>query len=142
MATSAISLHAEGVTDAFKQKGALRIWLQMVIRREGISIEELSFVLMSDEALLDYNQKYLHHDDLTDVITFDLSEESSTGIQGEILISYDRVKDNARTFAVSAQHELRRVMVHGLLHLCGHSDKTTAAKQAMRLLEDKYLALL
>ena len=68
--------------------------------------------------------------------------QTGTGISGDILISYDRVRENAKTYGVSAQQELRRVMVHGLLHLMGHSDKSVAKREAMRVVEDKYLARL
>ena len=89
-------------------------------------------------ALLAYNQRYLGHDEYTDVITFD--GQTGTGVSGDILMSYDRIKENAAELGIPAQHELRRVMVHGLLHLLGHGDKTKAKKAAMREQEDKYLA--
>ena len=126
------------VPDAFHQKVKLRAWLARVAVDHGTRIDEVNYVLMRDTDLLHYNRTFLKHDDLTDVITFPV--DSNNGLAGDILISYDRVKENARLFSVSAQQELRRVMVHGLLHLCGHGDKTTAKREAMRRLEDKYLA--
>lgn len=95
---------------------------------------------MTDKALLHYNRTFLQHDEFTDVITFPV--ESNNGVAGDILISYDRIRENAATFGVSAQQELRRVMVHGLLHLLGHKDKTKAQRAAMRELEDRCLAKL
>ncbi|MBS1568568.1 MAG: rRNA maturation RNase YbeY [Bacteroidetes bacterium] len=135
-----IAFKAIGVTDAFRDRERLRKWVRTVASDHGHSIGEVTFVLLSDKGLLPYNQRYLAHDEYTDVITFDL--QTGNGVSGDILISYDRVRDNAKTFGVSAQQELRRVMVHGLLHLMGHSDKSTAKRAAMRTVEDKYLALL
>lgn len=134
----AIGFVVQGVPDAFRDRTALRRWLLAVAQDHGTRIDQLSFVLMSDKALLQYNQRYLDHHDLTDVITFPV--ESNNGVAGDILISYDRVRENAGAFEVSAQQELRRVMVHGLLHLLGSSDKTKAQREAMRQAEDKYLA--
>ena len=137
---STIAFKAVDVPNAFRDREKLRRWLHAVARDHGHSINELAYVLMSDEALLDYNTRYLGHDDYTDVITFD--GQTGTGVSGDVLMSYDRIKENAATFGVSVQQELRRVMVHGLLHLLGHSDKTKAKKEAMRAVEDKYLARL
>jgi rRNA maturation RNase YbeY len=133
-----IAFKAEEVPNAFRDREQLRRWLQAVARDHGHSINELNYVLMSDDALLAYNQRYLGHDEYTDVITFD--GQTGTGVSGDILMSYDRIKENAAELGIPAQHELRRVMVHGLLHLLGHGDKTKAKKAAMREQEDKYLA--
>lgn len=135
-----IAFKAIDVTNAFRHRERLRKWIRAVASDHGHSIGEVTFVLLSDKGLLPYNKRYLGHDEYTDVITFDL--QTGTGISGDILISYDRVRENAILFGVSAQHELRRVMVHGLLHLMGHSDKSTAKRAAMRAQEDKYLALI
>ena len=133
----AIAFKAVDVPNAFRDRTALRKWLHAVARDHGHSIGELNYVLLTDKALLEYNRRYLDHDEFTDVITFD--GQTGTGVSGDVLMSYDRIKENATSFGVSAQNELRRVMVHGLLHLLGHADKSKAAKQAMRGLEDKYL---
>ncbi len=133
-----IAFKAEEVPNAFRDRVQLRRWLQAVARDHGHSINELNYVLMSDDALLAYNQRYLGHDEYTDVITFD--GQTGTGVSGDILMSYDRIKENATELRIPAQHELRRVMVHGLLHLLGHGDKNKAQKAAMREQEDKYLA--
>ena len=135
-----IAFKAVDVPNAFRDRALLRRWLQGVARDHGHSINELNYVLMTDAALLAYNRRYLGHDDYTDVITFD--GQTGTGVSGDILMSHERIKDNAASFGVPAQQELRRVMVHGLLHLLGHGDKTKAQKEAMRALEDKYLARL
>lgn len=135
-----ITFKAQGVTNAFRERERLRKWLQRVAVDHGHAINELTYVLLSDEALLEYNRRYLDHDEYTDVITFD--GQTGTGVSGDILISYDRIRENARSYGVTAQQELRRVMVHGLLHLLGHRDKTRPLREAMRQQEDKYLALL
>jgi len=132
-----IAFKAEEVPNAFRDREQLRRWLQGVASDQGHSINELNYVLMSDDALLAYNQRYLDHDEYTDVITFD--GQTGTGVSGDILMSYERIKENAAGLGIPAQHELRRVMVHGLLHLLGHDDKTKAKKAAMRAQEDKYL---
>ena len=98
---------------------------------------ELSLVFCSDDYLLEVNKKHLNHDYYTDIITFDYSEENK--ISGDLLISIDRVKENAKTFSVSFMHELNRVVIHGVLHLCGYKDKTEEEKKQMRNLENKYL---
>lgn len=132
-----IAFKAEGVPNAFRDRVRLRRWLMSVARDHGHSINELNYVLLTDDALLAYNRRYLNHDEYTDVITFD--GQNGVGVSGDVLMSYERIKENAMTYRVSAQHELRRVMVHGLLHLLGHSDKTNAKRMSMRTMEDKYL---
>lgn len=128
------------VPDAFRERTALRKWLNEVTRSHGHSINELNYVLMSDRALLEYNKRYLDHDEFTDVITFD--GQTGKGVSGDVLMSYHRIKENASTFGSTMRSELNRVMVHGLLHLLGHKDKTKEQKRIMRELEDRYLALL
>ena len=133
----AITFHVREVPDAFRERSRIRRWLNAAARAECRRIGRLEYVLMDDEALLQVNRIYLGHDDYTDVITFPYAEGND--IEGEVLISHDRVKENARTFGVPTSHELRRVMVHGLLHLCGYRDGTLAERNAMRALEDEYL---
>ncbi|MBP6311130.1 MAG: rRNA maturation RNase YbeY [Flavobacteriales bacterium] len=135
-----ITFKAVEVNSAYRDRDELRKWLCSVARYHGHSIGELTFVLMTDKALLEYNKRYLGHDEYTDVITFD--GQTGTGISGDILMSYERIKENADSFGVSIQHELRRVMVHGLLHLLGHEDKTKAQRSAMREMEDVWLKKL
>lgn len=135
-----ITFKALGVPNVFRDRTELRSWLSSVVREHGLAVNALAFVLMSDEALLVFNQRYLGHDEYTDVITFD--GQTGTGVSGDVLISYDRVRENAKRFGVPVQNELRRVMVHGLLHLLGHGDKTPKAKASMRSMEDAWLARL
>lgn len=134
----AIAFLAKGVKGIYRDRARLRTWLDRVAHEHGHSIEELSFVLMSDKELLRFNQRYLGHDAFTDVITFDL--QAGRGVSGDVLMSLDRIRDNARTYGVPLQHELRRVMVHGLLHLLGHGDKTAGQRKAMSALEDAWLS--
>lgn len=97
---------------------------------------------MNDENLLTLNRQYLSHDEYTDIITFDLSEKSKRKrkeIDGEIYISIERVKENAKTFGKAFQEELHRVMIHGVLHLCGYRDKSSGSQKKMREKEDFYL---
>ncbi len=138
MPNAAITLLATGVPSAYRERERLRHWLTAVAKDHGHSIGELNYVLMSDKELLKYNREFLAHDEFTDVITFD--GQTGTGVSGDVLMSLDRITDNAKSFGVSTQQELRRVMVHGLLHLLGHSDKSAANRKAMSVLEDTYLA--
>jgi probable rRNA maturation factor len=135
-----ITFKVMGVPDGFRGRTLLRRWLHDVAVDHGHQIHELNYVLMSDDALLEYNRRYLDHDEYTDVITFD--GQTGKGLSGDILMSYDRIRENARTFGSTTLHELQRVMVHGLLHLLGYKDKTAAQQKAIREQEDKYLDLL
>ena len=114
------------------------LWLLDVINKEEKAIKEISFNFCNDKELLKVNQEFLSHDNLTDIITFDYSD--SSGIIGEILISTERVKDNALDFDQPFDVELRRVMVHGTLHLCGYKDKSVDEKILMTKKEDFYLS--
>lgn len=122
-----------------KNKTDLRDWLSDVAKEEGYHIEELCFIFCSDDFLLKLNIKHLQHYTLTDVITFDNSIVDKW-IIGDIFISTERIAANAKTYKVSVTEELHRVMVHGLLHLCGYKDKTIASKKKMTAREDYYLS--
>ena len=113
---------------------AVKSWLRSVAEHHGKSLGDLSVVSCSDDELLEYNRKYLDHDTYTDIITFDHSEGDT--LAGDLLISFERVVENAENQGVVFQEELRRVMVHGVLHLAGLQDKTEADAQAMRAAED------
>ncbi len=119
-----------------KNKNILKKWIKSVIISNNKKVGDISFLFLSDNQLLDINKKYLSHDYFTDVITFDYTENDL--ISGDIFISVDRVKDNAKSFEVSFQDELLRVMVHGVLHLLDFDDKTDEQKILVRSLEDKY----
>jgi rRNA maturation RNase YbeY len=117
-------------------------WLQEVAEGYGATIHDLNYIFVSDQYLLKLNQNYLDHDTLTDIITFPYVEDEHTEIGGDIYISIDRVKENALEFGVPFENELRRVIVHGLLHLCGLKDKTDAEAKAMRNAENAALEKL
>lgn len=121
-----------------KNRKALKVFLFKLFKTEKKSLASLSYILCSDNYLLKINQGYLKHDFYTDIITFDLSSSRSR-LDGEIYISVDRVKDNARTHSISFQEELHRVIFHGALHLCGYKDKSKSEAAAMRAAENKLL---
>lgn len=114
-------------------------WLKRVADKEARIIESLSYNLCSDEYLLEMNIEHLGHNYYTDIITFDLSDAPSI-VEGDLYISVDRVKDNAKTLGVTFEDEFRRVLVHGLLHLIGYGDKTNKEIIEMRSKEALYLA--
>jgi len=99
---------------------------------------DLNYIFMSDEELLKINQQYLNHDTYTDIITFDNSEDEGC-IHGDIFISIDRVTENAENFKTEFETELRRVLAHGLLHLCGYKDKSEKEAELMRGMEENAL---
>ncbi len=129
------------VNTIVRGKRNIYTWLNTVATLENKTIQSLNIILCSDEFLLSMNQKHLNHDYYTDVITFDLSENSTFLIEGEIYISVDRVKENAELLNQQFIVELHRVMLHGLLHLCGYKDKTSTQQKIMRNKEDEYLLL-
>lgn len=123
----------------FEQSERVESWLKAAALKESYGIDSLGYVFCSDDFLLEINQQFLDHDTLTDIVTFDYTE--GTILNGEIYISTDRVADNAKDFNVDFDTELRRVIIHGLLHMCGYGDKTEDEKTRMRSKEDEYLAL-
>ena len=135
---SKINFFTEETNYNLKGKTAIRKWITETITNEGYALNELNFIFCSDEYLLRVNQDFLQHDYYTDVITFDNSEELKM-ILGDIFISIDRVKDNARQNKVSTHDELSRIIIHGTLHLLGYRDKTKKAKGEMTAKEDFYL---
>lgn len=141
MSKAAIHFFTEEISFTLKNKTIIRNWLRETISAEGYVLEELNFIFCSDEYLLGINQQYLDHDTYTDVITFDNSEAPKT-IVGDIFISIDRIKENAKEFKHDFMDELCRVMVHGTLHLLGYPDKGKVAKKIMTEKEDLYLAKL
>ena len=112
-------------------------WLKAVVESHGRELGEVCIVSCTDEHLLEVNKTHLDHDFYTDIISFDYSEGSV--VEGDLMVSFDRVKENASENGVGFQEELRRVMVHGCLHLCGFKDKTKSEAQTMRLEENKAL---
>jgi probable rRNA maturation factor len=121
------------------QADEISLWLQNVAKSENFEIADLNYVFVSDEELYEMNVKYLNHNTLTDIITFNYVENEI--VSGDIFISVDRVKENAVDFNVSFENELLRVMVHGLLHLMNYNDKTDEEQDLMTLKEDEKLKM-
>lgn len=114
-------------------------WIEKIISSEQKLIGELNYIFCDDAYLFKLNVDYLDHDTLTDIISFDYSDHIT--IQGDIFISVDRVKENAKEYKVSLENELRRVMSHGILHYCGYKDKTEEDTKIMRQKEEEKIAL-
>src|SRR5579872_1959241 len=112
----------EGTDFKLENPRKTRRWIAESAQREGRSISDINYIFCSDKFLLGINQRFLSHNTLTDVITFDHSEGKSIG--GEIYISLERVEENSSIFNSEFQDELRRVVIHGVLHLAGYNDKT------------------
>jgi probable rRNA maturation factor len=118
---------------------AIGNWLSAVILSEGKKEGEINYIFCDDEYLHKINLEYLNHDDLTDIISFDYTMGNE--ISGDIFISVERVQDNAVDFKVAFEEELRRVIVHGVLHYCGYKDKGEKDEQLMRSKENEKLSL-
>ena len=139
-----IQFYTDGCNYRLPQKRLIRRWLRDVAREEGgYEVAEISYIFCSAERLLEINREFLNHDYYTDIITFDESDLRGEGvINGEIYIDAETVADNAAQFGATRLEEMRRVVVHGVLHLCGQKDKTPRTERQMHKKEDKYLALL
>lgn len=133
-----IQFFAEDVEYDLPNPTKAKRWLKFVIETEGFSLNQLNYIFCSDEYLLNMNREHLQHDFYTDIITFDTSDEEKQ-VEGEIYISTDRVKENAENLNVEFDEELRRVIVHGVLHLVGYNDDTESSKSKMSQKEDFYL---
>lgn len=133
-----INFFSEDVDFVLKKKEEIRKWINETVSEENKKIKEISFIFCSDNYLLEINREYLQHDYYTDIITFDNSESKST-IESDIFISIDRVKENAEKLEISFFYELKRVIIHGILHLCGYGDKTKEEESRIRAKEDYYL---
>ncbi len=138
MPPQSIHFHCEELRFSLRSKRKIRAWITHTIQQEKLTAGDISIIFCNDKYLHKVNLDYLNHDTLTDIITFDYSAQEL--ISGDLFISYERVKKNALIFKQTAEKELRRVMIHGILHLCGYGDKTEAQKKEMRKNEDKYLA--
>ena len=118
---------------------ALKSFIEKKVKKEGYSIDSLIYVFCSDKYLLKINKDFLSHDYYTDIISFDLSDVPGQLI-GEVYISVDRVKDNAKTHGTTLKEELHRVIFHGALHFCGYKDKKPSDAKKMRQMEDAWLS--
>ena len=117
----------------------VRRWIKSVVERRGKTVGNINYLFCDDEYLLKVNQEYLNHDTYTDIITFDYV--AGNLISGDIMISVDRVRDNAKQYGVSVEEELCRVIIHGVLHLLGQGDKSEADALEMRRQEADALQL-
>ena len=133
-----ITFHKADKNATLGNRLALKAFIEKSLKKEGLSIEALQYVFCSDKYLLDINNAYLKHNYYTDIISFDLSETKGKLI-GEVYISVDRVKDNAKTHKTPLNEELLRVIFHGALHFCGYKDKKPADAKEMRAQENRWL---
>ena len=123
-----------------KEEEKVSLWIKRVIGNEGLEMGDITYVFCDDDFLLNLNKEYLNHDTLTDIISFDNS--LCDKIIGDIFISVERVKENSEIYTTTFINELHRVMIHGILHLCGYNDKSDVESKTMRVKEDEALLLL
>lgn len=140
---NSIQFHTEDIDFQIEENtplsNRLSEWLIATAEREGEEIGELNYIFCSDDYLHKLNIEYLDHDTLTDIITFPTFEDENLPISGDMYISIERVRDNANDLKIAFEDELRRVLVHGLLHLCGYHDETDDEEMLMRQKEDEAL---
>lgn len=129
----------EDIAYRLTQKQELREWLDNVAKDHSKVVKQINYIFCTDLYLKQINKRFLRHNDYTDVITFDYSEDER--LQSDVFISIERVRDNANTYNVSVSDELHRVLVHGLLHLVGYNDKSPDEKAIMTQKEEYYLSL-
>lgn len=134
-----IEFHTIDVDFLVEAQNEIAEWLRSTAQSESCSIGSINIILCSDEHLLGINRQFLKHDYYTDIITFDTSDDHV--LAGDLYISIDRVAENSSSFKIELVDELHRVIVHGLLHLCGYADKSKAEETTMRSKEDHYLSL-
>ncbi|MFV0521634.1 MAG: rRNA maturation RNase YbeY [Mangrovibacterium sp.] len=134
----AILFHFEDVKTFTLERRKIKSWIKLAVEEENYSLSDVNFIFCSDDYLLDVNRQYLDHDYYTDIITFDYVEDKK--VAGDIFVSTDRVFENAKTFNVSFNIELRRMLIHGILHLLTYKDKEPKDKKLMTEKEDYYLA--
>lgn len=136
----AISFHTENIDSPKIKKQITKNWIKSVAENYGKKVGDVNYLFCSDEKILEVNNQYLSHDYYTDIITFDYSEGNK--ISGDIFISIDTVRSNSQKFHTDFYEELYRVIIHGILHLCGVNDKSKTEEKAMREAENKALSLL
>ena len=132
-----INFYNEQINFTLKNKKKIRQWIVRCAATEGFEVGEVTYLFGNDEYVLSANRQYLQHDYLTDILTFEYNEGGI--LQGDIIISVNRVKDNARQFGTTMENEMLRVIIHGILHLCGYKDKTKKEAAVMRAKEEACL---
>ena len=135
----AITFSSNTIQFDLKDKTVMREWIKAIVKKEKKETGSINYIFTSDESLLKINLEYLKHNTYTDIITFDYSENKK--INGDVFISIERISENAKKFDVSFEDELRRVMIHGVLHLCGYKDKSKTDSDLMRKRENAALRL-
>lgn len=138
--SKAITFNTADKSAILGHRTSLKLFLEKQINKKGLKLGSLNYVFCSDKYLLAINKQFLQHNYYTDIISFDLSEKPGILI-GEIYISIDRVKENAKTHAATISSELLRVIFHGALHFCGYKDKKPEDAKKMRAQEDKWLKM-
>jgi len=128
-------------TTQLPNRNRLKSFLVDLSNREKTSFDTLSIVFCSDDYVLEINRNHLQHDYYTDIITFDLTPPKKQSKDAELYISIDRIRENAKAYQTTVQHELHRVIFHGVLHLCGYKDKSKSDQVNMRQKENDYLNL-
>lgn len=134
-----ITYHVDGVKAPVLLKRKIAKWLTSVAQLYGYKVGDLNYIFCSDEKILEVNNQYLQHDYYTDIITFDYTEKNK--INGDVFVSVDTVASNAIQFDVTFEQELLRVIIHGVLHLCGQADKTPRQQAEMTRKENEALVL-
>ncbi len=134
-----ISFNNQSIAFKLKDKTKLKQWIKTVTEKEKHNLGTINYIFCTDDELLEINVRHLNHNTLTDIITFDYTEGKT--INSDIFISVDRVAENAKKFNVTFEEELHRVMIHGVLHLCGYKDKSKADAEVMRRKENNSLKL-
>mgnify|MGYP001776270964 CR=1 FL=1 len=135
-----ITYSVEGVRMRAIKKRATNAWIKAVAASYGRKVGEVGYLFVNDEKILEVNREYLNHDYYTDIITFDYDEADT--ISGDLVISLDTVRSNAELFGKTYEEELYRVIIHGILHLCGINDKGPGEREMMEAAENKALAML
>ena len=133
-----INFYSENVFE-LEHSSQFETWIKEVIASEGKKTGEISFIFCDDEYLLEINQQYLDHDTYTDIISFDNSVGNI--LNGDIFISTERVAENASEYGVTFEEEIKRVIVHGVLHFCGYKDKSKEEAQLMRAKEEEKMKM-
>jgi len=135
-----ISYQAEGTTFPSIKRRNTSAWIKSIAAIYAKKVGDIAYIFCNDDRILEVNREYLKHDYFTDIITFDYTEGNV--ISGDLFISLDTVQTNAKQFGSSYEQELHRVIIHGILHLCGINDKAPGEREIMEAAENKALALL
>ncbi len=135
-----ITYNSDGIAMPKFKKRDISAWIRAVAKSHGRRVGDVGYMFVDDEKILEVNREYLGHDYYTDVITFDYDEDDI--VSGDIVISLDTVRSNAELFGKTYDEELHRVIIHGILHLCGINDKGPGEREIMEAEENKALALL